>query len=274
MRRCLTPLLWLALTATALGAVTITGPTEPVPVDRFVVLPIAGAEVVPQVLVWPKTATALVDISHGDLYVVFQAERPGTYEVTVIASPARVIPGEAYARCLILVGEDQPPPPPPPPPPPTKPRYIWLIHESDTVASKVDPIVARDRAKVRMAIAWKQEAGKLGMDFLVADDDDLERVAPEAVKAARDLGLPAVVFLDDDKAVLSAIPMPATPNEMLATVKKYGSATTEDQGASTGQKGPSKPVEVSQPDCPTCPPKKPAAPRPQPTRWRLFPGRR
>jgi hypothetical protein len=122
-------------------ALIIDAPAGPVPIGRFVVLPIRGAEDTPQVLLAPKGADALIDISVGQPSLVFRAAEPGSYEVVVVASRARVIPDDCYARCLILVGEQPDPPPPPPPPPPPEPgalKVLLLYEQSPAETNMTD----------------------------------------------------------------------------------------------------------------------------------------
>jgi hypothetical protein len=111
-----------------------------------------------------------------------------------------------------------PPVPPVPPVPPTpivKARAVYLIHES---GDDGQPFAA-----IRNARAWKTECDKLGLQWLLFDKDSGAKKFPSATKRALDKGLPAVVILDKDGAA-TVEKCPATPEAMLALVKRAGGA--------------------------------------------------
>lgn len=113
-------------------------------------------------------------------------------------------------------GEVQPgpgPKPPPDPPTPTKITSLYLIHESGDGTPQFTGI--------RNAAAWKQEADRLGIRWLVVDKDTAKAKLPEAVKKAVAVGLPAVVLLDA-QGLGVAEKCPATPDAMLERVRKAG----------------------------------------------------
>jgi hypothetical protein len=240
----------LCLVATAASAdVTITPPPGPVPLGQFVILDLDGAGEAPQVLLAPKASDGHVDIGrHGDQpCVVFWADAPGVFNVLVLNSDRRAPTPDEYALATVVAGQVEPEPKPdpqpkpdpkpvPPPPPPQPAAHVWYVYESNDNRPET--------RRMRLTKVWPDAAEDAGMDWLRADDDDLAEVAPEAADAARETGLPAVVWLYEDKRVLSAMPAPTTVAEMIAE------------------------IEVR---CPTCQPEpKKAAPQPQPKRWRLF----
>jgi hypothetical protein len=111
--------------------------------------------------------------------------------------------------------DPNPNPQPDPQPNPDVAKYVYLIHESADATPAT--------AAVRLDATWKAEAEKLGMKWLVMDDEASEKAFPQATAQARSKGLPAIVFLDT-KGKPSVVSMPKTPAEMLALIRQRGGA--------------------------------------------------
>jgi hypothetical protein len=105
------------------------------------------------------------------------------------------------------------PPKPPDPPPVLKAAFVYLIHESADATPAL--------AAIRNAAAWKTEAEKLGMKWLIFDKDSGAKKFPSATNRATDVGLPAVVLIDKAGGAI-AEKLPATPDAMLSLVRRAG----------------------------------------------------
>lgn len=113
-------------------------------------------------------------------------------------------------------GDVKPPPVPPTPQPgptPSKITAIYVVHESGDGTPAFTAI--------RNAAAWKSEADRLGIKWLVVDVDTARPKLPQAVKLAVAKGLPAIVLLDA-QGLGVAEACPKTPDAMLARVKAAG----------------------------------------------------
>lgn len=252
---CVMLLWWLVFVPRCYPAVTIEAPEGRVPVDRFVIVPIAGAEETPQVKLWPAGATALVDISAGQPYVVFRADQPGQYEVTVIASRARVIPDDAYARCVIVAGapepepkpEPKPEPPPPPPPPPASillVQIVWEMRDADPLP--IDQVLLFNSPAIEK---WIDDNGHdlERVDVDAVDVDGKRVVSPEPES------LPVVRVYDDDTGRLLWEGLPKTEAEFLETIQRHAKPATQPvlkrPRAAVDASAAAVPGRI---DCPTC----------------------
>lgn len=102
------------------------------------------------------------------------------------------------------------PPPVPPTPQPAKIAAIYLIHESGDGTPAFTAIKNSD--------AWKKEAERLGIRWLIFDKDVGAKKLPEVTQRAIAIGLPALVLLDTQKLCV-AEKCPKTHDAMLARVK-------------------------------------------------------
>jgi len=143
--------------------------------------------------------------------------RPGTYTIMLVVLVEGGGLEQAWATTEIVADQPepdpQPDPQPGPDPQPLTADRLYLIHETadDTPAL----------AEVRAATTWKTRAEKLGMKWLMSDDDVARRLLPEVVAAAEKRGLPAVVFCQQEKVVGTAA-VPATAAAMVSLVESYG----------------------------------------------------
>lgn len=106
-----------------------------------------------------------------------------------------------------------PPPPPVPVPTPDKITHLFLIHES---ADGTPAFTA-----IRNNATWKAEADKLGIKWIIVDDETAKAKIPKNVELAVKAGLPAVVMVDV-KGLGVAEKCPSDPAAMLALVRKAG----------------------------------------------------
>jgi hypothetical protein len=215
LKHFLSILLALCLSSICLGKVTLEQPQVSVPPGVPLTLSVDGAEAVTaRVLVRDDTASAAVGIdAQGGPVVIFTANQPGEYWVLAGFG----LSNDESDFAIITVG-DAPDPPPPPPPPPVKPATIYLIHE--TGEKYADPETAVRYGALRNDKLWKDTLKKADIGWEVADDEHIETKLPEVAKAAREHGLPAVVFLDANQKIIKVATQPDTIEAMRAMVKE------------------------------------------------------
>lgn len=209
MKRFWSLLLLPLLCAATLADPVVQAPKEPVPANVPVGLRVTGGTDFVAHVLSDAASVEMGLLDDGATLVFFRAQAPGLYTVVVIA------PDRTIGWCEVPVGDVNPPPPPPPPPPTDVVSVYWIEESNDSQNAT---------AKVRDDKSWKDAAMKAGLRFEVGDDDKLEKTVPAAVKKAREVGMPAIMFLDKDAKVVSAHPAPATAAALKALVERKGAA--------------------------------------------------
>jgi hypothetical protein len=184
--------------AVKLAEIAIVAPAQPIKPGKAVRLTVSGLtpDRLPacRVEYFPDEAVELwtAQTWGGEPFIVFTAEKAGKYKVWVNAHAAE---GDSFCAAVLTVGtlpgpdpEPDPNPDPGPTPTPNKPAYVYLFYETGDATQQIGEMVA--------ATSWTKAAEALGAKWLIADDDVAETRFPNAVKRARDTGLPALVLLD------------------------------------------------------------------------------
>ena len=215
-------LAWLMATVCHAQA-TVTGPQE-VDVGRSVWLEVEGISVAElqagETHVFPQGADVelrtLQDLS-GTILIWFRPNEPGQFDILVIVP---IMVGEAAglksALWTIQAGEVPPINPPPKPPPSTKISQVTYVYEKDRNA-----VPRGVSAALRTLNDDAAYSGILASEF-EEDTLDGDGGVPEqyqiALSAAKEAGLPALVFQAGDE-VVKVIKAPTTTEQVLEVFK-------------------------------------------------------